>query len=57
MTKLGYLIYFVVFPIVLILVRVLIFNKEINTELFIWALISSIFSIIILYFIQRFKKK
>ena len=56
MTKLGCVIYFVVFYIVIVLVRALIFHK-INTELFIWALISSIFSIIILYFIQRFKKK
>ncbi len=57
MTKLGYLIYFIVSSIIYIISNIFVLKKEINEKLFFQALLFSFLTLIFYYLFQKRKKK
>ncbi len=57
MPKLKYLIFTITVTIVLILFNILINDKELNIELIIYCFASSQLSFLIIYFIEKRKKR
>jgi len=56
MTKLGYLMFFIILSMVFSVINVLLLSKEVNQELFYRTLFVASFSIVFIYIVQRFKK-
>lgn len=57
MTKFTYILFLVVFVIVYTLIRILFFNEEFSFEAISTSLLAGVFTVIIIYFIERVRNK
>ena len=56
MTKIGIIIFFIVFVIMATLFQILILNIPFTLNLMIWSVLSGIISTVIVYLIQKYKR-